>query len=136
MVQHDPKYYDTGDPTEPLNPDWFQFKQWSQPWKDDIDGKQPKAPRCYHVEHVLEWQVFKQFVEADKDKNDDSRCALLQKYFKQNLPSFDYKVQVAKGSGELNSKYDRFYYEEKKYEFGKFKVGTNTQPRMIDWISM
>jgi hypothetical protein len=78
MVQHDPKYYDIGDPTEPLKPDWFLFRKWSQPWEEDIDGKQPKAPRCYHVEHVIEWQVFKQFVEADKDKNDDSRCALLQ----------------------------------------------------------
>jgi hypothetical protein len=83
---------------------------------------------------VLEWNLLKTFIEADKDKGDDSRCVFLYKYFLEDtMPLKNYKVQVAKDNGKLKSD-GHFDYEEKEFEFGKWKHSVQKKPRPIDWI--
>jgi hypothetical protein len=133
-MQRTARYYDTGDPTKPLDAKWFQLESLTQGWTSDMATTSPNKKRCYQVEHVLEWQLLTKFIEEDKDKDDTSRCAHLYKYFLKDLPTFDYKIKVAKDDGKLDSN-DHFEYEEKEYEFSKWDVKAQTKPRMIDWIS-
>jgi hypothetical protein len=138
MVQRYSTVYDIGDPTKTLDSKWFELERRDKRWTKDLVGRKPRpntnAQRCYAAEHVLEWQTLKIFIEADRDKGDDSRCVFLHKYFKQSMPLRNHKVQVAKGNGKLG-KDGHFDYEEKDYAFGKWENIKQNQPRAIDWIS-
>jgi hypothetical protein len=83
---------------------------------------------------VLEWHLLKDFIEEDIGKGENSRCALLWKFFlKTNMPKIKHKVQVAKDNGKLESD-GHFIYEEKDYDFSKWKHDKNTVPTTMDWI--
>ncbi|KAI8935007.1 hypothetical protein NX059_008673 [Plenodomus lindquistii] len=131
------KVYDIGDPTEPLKPDWFELKSRDKRWTKDLVGRNTKsstATRCYAAEHVLEWQLLQIFIEADIGKGDKSRCAFLLEHFQADFPKTKHKVQVAKNNGAL-AKSGHFDYEEKDFEFDKWRHNGQMNPRMIDWIS-
>jgi hypothetical protein len=131
-VQTYKRVYDTGDPTEPLKPEWFKLKRRDERWKKDIVGR--KNDRCYEVEHVLEWQLLAQFITADMDKGPDSRCAFLKKYFiEEKLEMKTYKVKVAKDNGKLGTN-GHFDYEDGDYLFSKYVSKSQKEPRAIDWI--
>ena len=126
--------YDTGDPTEPLKKEWFEMQLRNKRWNKDLVGRTPSgANRCYAAEHVLEWQLLKQFIEADKKRGDESRCAHLYQYFLEEIPKASYKVKVAKNNGKLE-KNNHFEYEEKDYSFDKWTNKEQDVPRAIDWI--
>ncbi|KAH7075650.1 hypothetical protein BKA63DRAFT_603011 [Paraphoma chrysanthemicola] len=123
--------YDTGDPAKPLEPEWFQLKSHEKRWKAN-PGK--NGNRCYDTEHVLEWQMLGQFLQEDKEKGADSRCAFLYKYFVQKRMELKtYKVKAAKDKGKLTSK-NRFDYEEVDYLFSKYDNKAQVDARVIDWI--
>jgi len=135
--------YDTDDPTKPLEPGWFKLIRRNDRWPNDIPGR-ANQERCYHVEHVLEWQLLKKFIEEDKGAT-DSRCVFMYKYFvdpSQAIRNKKFKVKAAKDYGKLNTK-DQFDYEDKDHDFSKFrhdvqdKNGKTVQVdlRPIDYIS-
>jgi hypothetical protein len=93
--------------------------------------------RCYHAEHVLEWQMLTSFLEEDK-ADPNSRCEYMHQYFTQPINLDNHKVKVAKKDGELDSK-DRFVYEDKLFEFSKWKasdtkLGRDLSIRIIDYV--
>jgi hypothetical protein len=131
--------YDTGNPTEPLKRDWFELKVHDKKWNADLVGR-TGGDRCYAAEHVLEWQLLKQFIQDDMDQGAQSRCAFLYTYFIDNkMPRKTHKVQVAKQNAvnvppELD-KNGHFDYEEASYDFSKWNTVYGVKdPRAIDWI--
>jgi len=127
--------YDTGDPTEPLKSEWFNLKRRDKRWTKDIVGRK-KPTRCYEAEHVLEWQLLKSFIEADKIRSSKSRCAFMHKFFiNPDFPRSQHRVQVAKDNGKLG-KDGKFQFEEKQYDFSDWKIMDQKDPRPIDWIGM
>ncbi|KAH8711916.1 hypothetical protein GQ44DRAFT_776460 [Phaeosphaeriaceae sp. PMI808] len=129
--------YDTGDPTKPLKEEWFQLQQRKQRWTEDLVGRTSKGnnkpKRCYAAEHVLEWQLLKRFIEADKDSM-NSRCWLLFEFLSEPMPKGAFKVKVAKNDGKLD-KDNHFEYEDKDHSLDKWKHEVVKVPRVIDWIS-
>jgi hypothetical protein len=103
--------YDTGDPRDPEAKDWFLLKVHDKKWKKDVSDE--KGERCYDAEHVLEWQMLQDFIEEDKDKGDNSRCAHLLKYFTQSMPLDDIEVEVAKDYKKALKFGEHFDYEKK-----------------------
>jgi hypothetical protein len=84
--------------------------------RKDKNGVQTK--RCYDAEHVLEWQLLRDFIQEDFAKKDDSRCALLWKFFhKTKMPKIKHKVMVAKNNGKMIN--GHFDYETTDYDFSK-----------------
>ncbi|KAH7346961.1 hypothetical protein BKA66DRAFT_433113 [Pyrenochaeta sp. MPI-SDFR-AT-0127] len=126
LIQNYEMVYDTGDPTEPLKKEWFELQGRKKRWTKDLVGRQPQGKnpnRCYAAEHVLEWQLLKAFINADKDKKDESRCALLLKYFNEPIPIADHNVKVGKDKGKLGTD-NHFEYEDKEYAFAFQWPGT------------
>lgn len=140
--------YDTGDPREPQDPAWFQMTCHKERFKDDLDDRvnKPRPNRCYSAEHVLEWQLFADFIEADIEKEEDSRCVFLYKFFDDTpLPEQNYKIQAAVQAPKppATQKYapvlkqnGHFDYEQVEYDFAKWQSpkGTKPDPRAIDYI--
>jgi hypothetical protein len=132
--------YDTGDPTEPLKSEWFELKSRNKRWTNDLVGRGPgpqTTTRCYAAEHVLEWQMLTSFIEEDRTKDDDSRCAFLITYFaKTKMPKTIHKVQAAKDKGKLEPN-KHFTYDEVDYDFSKWVHGKGKDkrdPTTLDWI--
>ncbi|KAH7090484.1 hypothetical protein FB567DRAFT_546679 [Paraphoma chrysanthemicola] len=125
--------YDTGDPTKPLEPEWFQLECREQRWTTVTPGK--KGNRCYDTEHVLEWQLLAQFIQEDRHKGAGSRCAFIWKYFTQKKMDLKaYKVKIAKNKGKLDSD-GHFEYEDGEFLFDKYENSEQKEPRAIEWIS-
>ncbi|KAF1851751.1 uncharacterized protein K460DRAFT_271464 [Cucurbitaria berberidis CBS 394.84] len=116
--------YDTGDPTEPLKKEWFELQQRKKRWTKDLVGRKPtkgnKPRRCYAAEHVLEWQLLQEFIEADSMKGQESRCMLLFKYFGEKMPKATYKVKVARNNGKLGTN-NHFEYEDRDHTLDRWK---------------
>jgi hypothetical protein len=77
--------------------------------------------------------VLADFLQKDKDKGPDSRCAHMHKYYTQNIVPNVPKVKVAKDKGKLNGK-NRFDYDDQDYNFEqewKVKVSENV-PGQLD----
>lgn len=128
--------YDIGDPTEPLKDEWFELRNRNKRWTKDLPGR-TRSKRCYAAEHVLEWQLLKTFIEADKENGPTSRCAFMEKFFLdeiKGIPRTKHKVQVAKDDGRLG-KDNKFEFEERLYDFDQWTSKTQKVPRPIDWIS-
>jgi len=127
------RVYDTGDPRKPEKDEWFTMQTSDTRWPDDVVGKRPKVERCYDSEHVLEWHLMKDFLEEDKAKGADSRCAYMDQYFLKDLPKKAYKVKAAKDDGKLTN--GKFTFEDKQLDFTKWNVKGHPTPRIIDYIS-
>jgi hypothetical protein len=116
---------------------WFKLESRKERWTLKNVGKPgvvTSPERCYDAEHVLEWQLLAAFIEEDKNQKDQSRCALLMKYFEKDLPKTTYKIKAAKDNGKLDQN-NRFNYADTDYAFDKWNVGSIKTPRAIDYIS-
>jgi hypothetical protein len=123
--------YDTGDPQKPLEKEWFELKRHDARWKKDLDGRAEN--RCYAAEHVLEWQLLRDFIEADKHIQ-QSRCAHLEKWFLEDMPKGkSHKVKVAKDNGRLGTN-NRFDFEDQDFTLDEWKNDALPIPRLIEWI--
>lgn len=134
--KHYDRFYDTDDPSKPLEPGWFKLIRRGDPWPNDVPGK-ANQNRCYNVEHILEWQLLIKFIEENKEAT-DSRCVFMHKYFvgASQAMKLKFKVKVAKDYGKLNTN-NQFDYEDKEYDFTKWSVrlaGQNVEPRPIDYV--
>jgi hypothetical protein len=125
--------YDIGDPRKPLEKDWFALQKHASRWTNDLAGRaSPK--REYALEHILKWQILRDFIEEDKDTNPlASRCVHLHIWFLNSMPKGNHKVTVAKNNGELG-KNDRFDYEDRDYTLDTWDQAKQPTPRMIEWI--
>lgn len=108
------------------------MKKREDKWTNDIAGRKA-TERCYAAEHILEWQLLRDFIEADKSLGSSSRCAHLEKWFLEPMPKTNYKVKVAKNSGELQSN-DHFDYEDMDHGFSRWENKDQPVPRYIEWI--
>lgn len=131
--------FDTGDPTQHLKREWFELRQHDTVWSQDIPGRTGTSHRCYDAEHVLEWQLLKQFIEEDKEDGEKSRCELVHRYFGKEMedPEVKHKVKRAKNNGRLGPN-DHFDYEEVDFSLDPWnlELGEGEKDRRyIDWIS-
>lgn len=131
--------FDIADPTEPLDATWYELGLLENRWVSDVDDDNRKGDRQYAVEHILEAQLLKKFLEEDeaKGENEDptkeSRCAYYHKYF---------TTKVAKGT-KVNLKVAKPEYQAKwkdfksgstvEYEMKEFEIMTEVEAK--DWIA-
>lgn len=130
--------YDIGDPSKPNKADWFKLTLHKQRWPTDVHPS--KTTRVYNAEHVLEWALLREFIEADKNNGDASRCAIIFKYFiQEDMARKNIDVQVARDYKKtLNTADDRLEFETKKFEWSKFRAppkSAQTRPRPIDYVA-
>lgn len=132
LLQNYKMVYDTGDPRKPLEKEWFELQQRDTRWKKDLDGR--KKDRCYAAEHILEWQLLAEFIEADK-KSPASRCVHLYEWFMEAMPKGkSHKVKVAKYKGKLAPN-GHFDFEDQDYNLDKWDLSKQRDPMYINWIS-
>jgi hypothetical protein len=126
--------YDIGDPSKPTDEKWFRLTRHEKKWDKDVVETRDK--RSYDAEHVLEWNMLRTFIEADKALGAASRCAFVYQFYLQDTKAKDVDVQVAKNyEKELKTDSDRLEFETKKYKYSKVKFPGNRAPRPIDYVA-
>ncbi|KAF2178922.1 hypothetical protein K469DRAFT_754198 [Zopfia rhizophila CBS 207.26] len=96
MTQYKSEVFDFEKWDDPVSAGYYNIKDVKE-LKVTVNGA-PKN-RKVSVEHILEWQLLKKFIESDKSKGKDSICAHVKKFFTTKV-AIDTKWSVKDDNGK------------------------------------